>query len=197
MLQNHPVLRERVLGVTAISALILGGIVAMDTLITGGWQWSAASAGQPTIQQDDVNQQWNDAAPGAPRSSPVGFAANTGAAAAAARPGAQGGAASGARGLAGAANLALTAYRPGAGQAPRMQGAASVQLQTAQPQSVLTQSLASAQTALPAAPIDEAAATARFNQIEAQMQQAEPQRAPPAPKRSDGGDGVDMTGDPN
>jgi hypothetical protein len=203
MLQNHPVLRERVLGAAAISALILGGLMAMDTLVTGGWQWSAAAAGQPTIQQDDLNQQWNEPAPGVPQSSPVGFAANAGAAAATATPAAPGDGASAARALEGAAKTALTAFRPASGSAPLAQATPRVQAapasgpsQSVELQSLQAQTLTSGQLRLPAAPIDEAAATARFNQIVAEMQQAQPQRAP-TPKLSDGGDGVDRTNDPN
>ena len=70
MLENNPVLRERLLGVAAISTILIGGAIGIDTMITSGWQPGARDANaapviyaSETPQQyfDDVERNWNAA----------------------------------------------------------------------------------------------------------------------------------------
>ncbi|MFZ2030302.1 MAG: hypothetical protein WAU68_08340 [Vitreimonas sp.] len=70
-LENNPTLRERVLGMTAIGAILLGGAAGVDTMLTSGWQIggdgaSAAPvvyASASTVYQDDVNRDWSTSPP--------------------------------------------------------------------------------------------------------------------------------------
>ena len=64
-LENNPTLRERVLGLTAIGAILIGGAAGVDTMLTGGWQ-IGGTEGAPVIYadtlpqyQDDVNRDWS------------------------------------------------------------------------------------------------------------------------------------------
>ena len=70
MLENNPVLRERLLGVAAISTILIGGAIGVDTMITSGWQPGGRDASaapviyaSETPQQyfDDVERNWNAA----------------------------------------------------------------------------------------------------------------------------------------
>lgn len=70
MLEHNPVLRERVLGVTAVSAILIGGALGFDTMLTSGWQIGAdgdahATYAGATPQQyfDDVSRNWTIAPP--------------------------------------------------------------------------------------------------------------------------------------
>lgn len=70
MLENNPVLRERVLGVTAVAAILFGGVVGFDTMLTSGWQFGASDDARATYaamtpQQyfDDVSRDWSVAPP--------------------------------------------------------------------------------------------------------------------------------------
>ncbi len=70
MLENNPVLRERVLGVTAVSAILIGGAMGFDAMITSGWQLGGANNPHPayaamTPQQyfDDVSRDWTASPP--------------------------------------------------------------------------------------------------------------------------------------
>lgn len=77
MLEDRPVLRERVLAAGAISAVLIGGAMAMDTILTSGWQLGVASASaatEPSYYQDDTNQQWTPNASNVPVSQPVAVA---------------------------------------------------------------------------------------------------------------------------
>src|SRR5690349_9448439 len=65
MLENNPVLRERLLGVTAVSAILIGGAAGLDTMLTSGWQIGGgdnarADYAAMTPQQyfDDVSRDW-------------------------------------------------------------------------------------------------------------------------------------------
>jgi hypothetical protein len=69
-LENNPTLRDRVLGLTAIGAILVGGAVGIDTMLTSGWQ-IGGTGGAPVVyaettpQQyfDDVGRDWTTARP--------------------------------------------------------------------------------------------------------------------------------------
>lgn len=68
-LENNPTLRDRVLGLTAIGAILVGGAAGVDTMLTSGWQIGGTS-GAPVVyadvnpqHQDDVNQDWTTTPP--------------------------------------------------------------------------------------------------------------------------------------
>jgi hypothetical protein len=143
ILEDRPQLRERVFGLTAISAVLIGGALAMNSIITGGWQWGVSSASaEPTpalIYQDDVNQRWNEPAPSVPRSQPVA--------------------------LADAHFTNVAAVRSSAPANPdSLDGAARTATTTS----------ATPRPAPQAQAVDDDASARRFNQIEADMQQALP-----------------------
>ena len=69
-LENNPTLRERVLGLTAIGAILIGGAAGVDTMLTSGWQIGGTSGApvvyaEATPQQyfDDVGRDWTAAPP--------------------------------------------------------------------------------------------------------------------------------------
>lgn len=70
-LENNPTLRERVLGLTAIGAILIGGAAGVDTMLTSGWQFGGDEASAAPVvyaesqpqYQDDVNQDWSVAPP--------------------------------------------------------------------------------------------------------------------------------------
>ena len=67
-LENNPTLRDRVLGLTAIGAILIGGAAGIDTMLTSGWQ-IGGTGGAPVVyaqtnpQQyfDDVGRDWTTA----------------------------------------------------------------------------------------------------------------------------------------
>jgi len=68
-LETNPTLRERVLGMTAIGAILIGGAAGVDTMLTSGWQ-IGGTGGAPVIYadatpqyQDDVTRDWTTAPP--------------------------------------------------------------------------------------------------------------------------------------
>jgi len=69
MLENNPVLRERVLGVTAVSAILIGGAMGFDAMITSGWQLGGGNSVRAnyamTPQQyfDDIGRDWTATPP--------------------------------------------------------------------------------------------------------------------------------------
>ncbi|MFT3729700.1 MAG: hypothetical protein QM759_17895 [Terricaulis sp.] len=135
--EDRPVLRERVLAAAAIGSVLIGGAMAMDTIVTGGWQWGVAAASPQRTYVDDVNQQWTEPAPSVPISQPVTLASATASDVSEQVP-ASGDALDGAR-----ATVSLTSYAPRDPQPPQ----------------------------------DDAESTARFDAIEADIQQAMPQQA--------------------
>ncbi len=70
-LKDHPVLRERLLGLTAIGAILIGGVIGVDTMVTGGWQFGGDQLGAaPAIYadatpryQDDTSRDWSATPP--------------------------------------------------------------------------------------------------------------------------------------
>ena len=69
-LEHNPTLRERVLGLTAIGAVLIGGAAGVDTMLTSGWQIGGDGANAaPVIYadapqiQDDVNRDWSTTPP--------------------------------------------------------------------------------------------------------------------------------------
>jgi hypothetical protein len=70
-LENNPKLRERVLGLTAIGATLLGGAIGVDTMLTSGWQLGGTEASaRPVIYadalpqiQDDADRDWSSVPP--------------------------------------------------------------------------------------------------------------------------------------
>jgi hypothetical protein len=70
-LENNPTLRERVLGLTAIGAVLIGGAMGVDTMLTSGWQIGGDDANAAPVVyaestpqiQDDVNHDWTAAPP--------------------------------------------------------------------------------------------------------------------------------------
>jgi len=69
-LENNPTLRDRVLGLTAIGAILVGGAAGVDTMLTSGWQIGGTSGApvvyaEATPQQyfDDVGRDWTAAPP--------------------------------------------------------------------------------------------------------------------------------------
>ena len=70
MLERRPILRERVLGLTALGAIVVGGAVGVDTAITSGWQPGGSRDSAPVTYlasmqqyQDDVNRDWSTMPP--------------------------------------------------------------------------------------------------------------------------------------
>ncbi|MBI3437851.1 MAG: hypothetical protein HY054_04235 [Proteobacteria bacterium] len=68
-LENNPTVRERVLGLTAIGAILIGGAAGVDTMLTSGWQVGDIESA-PTIYgaaqpqyRDGRNQDWSVATP--------------------------------------------------------------------------------------------------------------------------------------
>jgi hypothetical protein len=68
-LENNPTLRERVLGLTAIGAILIGGAAGVDTMLTSGWQ-IGGTGGAPVMYadstpqyQDDVTRNWTTTPP--------------------------------------------------------------------------------------------------------------------------------------
>jgi len=59
MFEDNPTLRERVLGVAAISAVLIGGAAGVDTMLTSGWQLGGASATH-VVYADATPQQYFD-----------------------------------------------------------------------------------------------------------------------------------------
>jgi hypothetical protein len=150
MLEDRPVLRERVLAATAISAVLIGGGMAMNSIITGGWQWGVASASEHQLYYDDVNQQWSEPAPLVPVAQPVALAATAARTSTDADTPAAVQTVVDTRGLDGAsATVSLTSYAP------------------TQPAPDATQ---------PAVADSEAASKARYDQLEADIRQADPQQ---------------------
>lgn len=149
MLEDRPVLRERVLAATAISAVLIGGGMAMNSIITGGWQWGVASASEHQLYYDDVNQQWSEPAPSVPVAQPVALATTATTTGADTDTPAAVQTAVDTRRLDGAsATVSLTSYAP------------------PQPAADATQPLADS----------EAASKARYDQLEADIRQADPQQ---------------------
>jgi hypothetical protein len=70
-LENNPTLRERVLGLTAIGAILVGGAAGVDTMLTSGWQIGGDGANAAPVvyadtspvYQDDVNRDWSTSPP--------------------------------------------------------------------------------------------------------------------------------------
>jgi hypothetical protein len=69
-LENNPTLRDRVLGLTAIGAILVGGATGIDTMLTSGWQIGGTNGApvvyaEATPQQyfDDVGRDWTTAPP--------------------------------------------------------------------------------------------------------------------------------------
>jgi hypothetical protein len=70
-LENNPTLRERVLGLTAIGAVLIGGAAGVDTMLTSGWQIGGDGANAAPVvyadwtsqYQDDVNRDWSTTPP--------------------------------------------------------------------------------------------------------------------------------------
>jgi hypothetical protein len=157
ILEDRPVLRERVLGLTAISAVLLGGAMAMNSIVTGGWQWGAAQASTHQLYYDDVEQHWSEPAPSAPISRPVALAradfinASNAANVTPEQAAAQAGALEG-----NAATVSLTSYAPGVNPQPLQQ--------TLQP--------TPAQSLQQTPPVDDEASKRRFDQLEADIAQA-------------------------
>lgn len=152
MLEDRPILRERLLAVSAISAVLFGGAMAMNSIVTGGWQWGVASASTHRLYYDDVGQQWSEPTPSVPAPQPVALASASFTHTSddsAVTPEA---ATANARDLEGdAAAVSLTSYAP-------------------QPRAAVTQPLQQA------APLDDAASKARYDQLEADISQADPQQ---------------------
>ena len=70
-LDTNPTLRERVLGLTAIGAILVGGAAGVDTMLTSGWQVGGDDANAAPViyadalpqYQDDVNRDWTTTPP--------------------------------------------------------------------------------------------------------------------------------------
>lgn len=61
-LENNPTVRERVLGLTAIGAILIGGATGVDTMLTSGWQLGGDGANAaPVIYADTLPQYQDDA----------------------------------------------------------------------------------------------------------------------------------------
>lgn len=170
--ENRPALRERVFGLTAISAVLIGGALAMNSIITGGWQWGATSASPHQLRYDDVDQQWTEPAPSVPVAQPVALASASSADAALASEPTM------------AAAGALETSTPAVSLLSPAAGTQSQQIETA-----------------PSAPIDDAASNARFAQIEQDIRQADAQVRDASPETPSEGagkvdDDADMTTDP-
>ena len=58
-LENNPTLRERVLGMTAIAAVLIGGAAGVDTMLTSGWQ-IGGTGGAPVVYAETSPQQYFD-----------------------------------------------------------------------------------------------------------------------------------------
>jgi hypothetical protein len=67
MLEDHPILRGRLLGLSAIAAILIGGAASVDFMLTSGLQFgNGASAATPAHAPqyfDDVRQDWNNPSP--------------------------------------------------------------------------------------------------------------------------------------
>lgn len=151
MLEDRPILRERVLAAAAMSTVLIGGAMAMNTIVTGGWQWGTATAATHQLYYDDVDQQWSEPAPSVAISQPVAMADASYANVSEAGPMTPEQATANAGSLDGAsAAVSLTSYQP-TSQAP-------------------------VQDPQPSTPIDDQASKARFDQIEADIRQADPQQ---------------------
>jgi hypothetical protein len=64
MLEDHPILRGRLLGLGAIAAILIGGAASVDFMLTSGLQFgdgaSAATPAQAPQYFDDIRQDWNN-----------------------------------------------------------------------------------------------------------------------------------------
>jgi hypothetical protein len=58
--ENNPVLRERILGLTAIAAMLIAGAVSIDVMLTSGWQPGGEVRAAPVIYAE-TQPQYQDA----------------------------------------------------------------------------------------------------------------------------------------
>jgi len=147
--EDRPILRDRVLAAAAIGTVLIGGAMAMDTIVTGGWQWGVATASPHQLYYDDVDQYWSEPAPGLAVAQPVALAEATDA----------------------SATVAVAALPPNTPLTDNLEGASA----TASPASFQPQSLPAPQRDQADSAWDDAESKTRFDAIEADMQQAMPQ----------------------
>ena len=171
--EDRPVLRERVLAAAAIATVFIGGAMAMNTIVTGGWQWGVASTSSHQIYLDDVNQQWSEPAPGAPVSQPVSLA-NAAFEGANLQSPQDGGGAEAHSGNTQSASLtsyaAASSSTASSTNASSALGSSTIEIE---PPAVAPSGLASSgDIASDAAPVDEEISQMRFDQIEADMAEA-------------------------
>lgn len=62
MLKNHPILRERLLAAAAFCAIGVGGVLAVDTMVTGGFDFPAPRDEATQTARSDyvavINSNW-------------------------------------------------------------------------------------------------------------------------------------------